>query len=239
MLRSALVEHDVLLSAHLFELLLLLVHLLLLGFHHFALRFLPRSVFAHEAQTAVHLGEALRREDEHEAVLHGVLSRYVAHRLHVLRLALLQLLLQCGELGVEQSDVAVEVRDVALYAVDVLLVTVDFAVEYKQVVEALLHVGSVGAQSRLLLLYLLLYARTLALQSAYLGCRVLCVVLLCCAPLLALRSCGLLLRSGLLFCSGCCLALRGVFLRSGGALLLLCVGTGSHVGRGCDEECGD
>lgn len=81
---------------------------------------------------------------------------------------------------------------VALYAVDVLLVAVYLAVEDEQVVEALLYVGFVGAQSRLLFLYLFLNARALALQSANLGCRILCVVLLCaslllCSGFLALR----------------------------------------------------
>lgn len=74
MLLSALVEHHVFLSTHLLQLLMLFVHLQLLRLHHLALSLLPRRVFAHEAQTAVHLGEALRREDEHQAVLHGVLS---------------------------------------------------------------------------------------------------------------------------------------------------------------------
>ena len=54
-------------------------------------------------------------------------------------------------------------RDVALYTVDVLLVAVYLAVEDEQVVEALLYVGFVGAQSRLLFPYLLLNARALAL----------------------------------------------------------------------------
>ena len=73
-LLSALVEHHVFLSAHLLQLLMLLVYLQLLRLHHLALSLLPRRVFAHESQTAVHLGETLRREDEHQAVLHGVLS---------------------------------------------------------------------------------------------------------------------------------------------------------------------
>ena len=101
-----------------------------------------------------------------------MLSVDVSHRLHILGLTLLQLLLQCRELCVEQSDIAVDVLYVLLYAVDVLLVLVYLAVDDEQIVETLLHIRLIGTQRCLLLLYLLLHGCALALQSAYLGCRV-------------------------------------------------------------------
>ena len=63
-----------------------------------------------------------------------MLSVDVSHRLHILSLTLLQLLLQCRELGVEQSDIAVDVMYILLNTVNVLLMLVYLAVDDEQVV---------------------------------------------------------------------------------------------------------
>lgn len=64
-----------------------------------------------------------------------MLSVDVSHRLHILSLTLLQLLLQCRKLGVEQSDIAVDMIYILLNTVNVLLMLVYLAVDDEQIVE--------------------------------------------------------------------------------------------------------
>ena len=154
----------------------------------------------------------------------------VTHRLHVPCLALLKLLLQRVELGIEDADVAVDVMNVFLNAVNVLLMTVNLAVYHHQIAETLLYVSLIGTQRSLLLLYLLLHGRALRLQSTNLLGAVLCLgrLLFPCIGLLLGRSLALLCRRSLSLlhclslCSlmGCGLLLRCLLCRRGLALLL-------------------
>ena len=107
-----------------------------------------------------------------------MLSVDVSHRLHILSLTLLQLLLQCSKLGVEQSDIAVDMIYILLNTVNILLMLVYLAVDDEQIVEPFLPVCLIGTQCRLLLLYLLLHGRAFRLQSANLGCRIIWTCLL-------------------------------------------------------------
>ena len=107
-----------------------------------------------------------------------MLSVDVSHRLHILGLVLLQLLLQCRKLSIEQSDIAIYMMYVLLNAVYILLMLVNLAVDDEQIVEPFFHVRLIGTQCRLLLLYLLLHGRAFRLQSANLGSRIIWTCLL-------------------------------------------------------------
>ena len=219
------------------------VHLRLLSLHHLALSLLPRGIFAYKAQTTIHLYEVLCGEDKHETVLQSVVAGKVTHRLHVPCLALLQLLLQRVELGIEDADVAVDVMNVFLNAVNVLLMTVNLAVYHHKIAETLLHVSLIGTQRSLLLLYLLLHGRALRLQSTNLLGAVLCLgrLLFPCIGLLLSRSLTLLCRRSLslLHSLSLCRLMGGLLLRCllrcrGLALLLIAGYVGG--GRSRDAE---
>ena len=118
MLLPALAEQGVLLPPYPLQLLVLGLYLALLGLDHLALRPLEGGVLTDETQSAVHLREVLRAENEHQLVLHGALAGEVAHRLYVLGLALLKLFFQHCELALQHAYVAVKVRNLALDGVD-------------------------------------------------------------------------------------------------------------------------
>ena len=164
MLLLTFIEEVILLTFDMLQLLVLVRHLRLLGFHCLSLCLLIVGILAHETQATVHLIKVLRREDEHQLILHRAVTRHVAHRLDVFVLTVLQLCLQRVELRVEDADVAVDMMDILLNAVDVLLVLVNIAIDHHQFIQFLADISLVLLQRFLLLTNLPLNIRALALQ---------------------------------------------------------------------------
>ena len=94
----SLAEQLAFVALHVLELRVLVIQLALLDFYLLALCTLIRGILAHKTHAAVSLRQALGAEDEHEAVLNGPVLGHIAHRLHILLLALIELLLQVAEL---------------------------------------------------------------------------------------------------------------------------------------------
>ncbi len=165
LLLFTLIKEVVLLASHILQLRVFLRHLVLFGPNRLTLRPLILGIFAHEAQTPIHLSKVLCGEDEHQSVLHRAMSSHVSHRLHISCLSVFQLQLQRGELRFQDADVAFDMLNVRLDVVDVLLPLVDLTIDGHQVLQTLGHILLVGLQRLLLFSDLLLNGRALVLQS--------------------------------------------------------------------------
>ena len=93
----------------------------------------------------------------------------IAHRLDVALLALVQLLLQVVELHTEALYRHVDGIDVTTNGIDGATLVCYLMIDDHEVLQTLLHVYLIGAQTVLLLLDLLLNLLTLVLQSLYRG----------------------------------------------------------------------
>ena len=124
-----LVEQTALVAAYLSQLGMLLVHLLLLGLELLALRPLVGSILPYKAETAVHLRQALGREDEHELVLYAAVACHVAHGADEAGTPFAQLRLKGGELSLQDADVRVQSLDVGGDVVYRPLVLTDFRIK--------------------------------------------------------------------------------------------------------------
>ena len=89
---------------------------------------------------------------------------HIAQRLHILRLLITKLFLQGSQLSLQQFDIPLNTGDVALDSLNRLLVLFYLTVDDIQVVQPVLHIGTVGLQQFLLFLDLLLDLCPLTLQ---------------------------------------------------------------------------
>ena len=99
-------------------------------------------------------------------MVYAMLLSHIAHRLDVVCFALVELLGEVVELGVEHTDIVVDALDVGIDGVDRLLTAIHVGTDALQVFQFLLHLSLVGTQSLLLLADILLYASLLVAQSA-------------------------------------------------------------------------
>ena len=119
---------------------MLLVHLLLLGLELFALCPLVGGILPYEAEAAVHLRQALGREDEHELVLYAAVACHVAHGADEAGTPFAQLRLKGGELSLQDADVRVQSLDVGGDVVDGLLVLSDLRIEADDLLQAVVDI---------------------------------------------------------------------------------------------------
>ena len=99
-------------------------------------------------------------------MVYAMLLSHVSHGFDVVCLALVKLLGEVVELGVEHTDIIVDALDVGIDGVDRLLTAVHVGTYALQVLEFLLHLCLVGTQSLFLLANILLDASLLVAQSA-------------------------------------------------------------------------
>ena len=85
------------------------VDLFFFGFDGIALGTLIGGVFAHEAQSAVHLRQVVGTEDEHQLALSRTVAMHIAHRLDVVLLALVELFLQLVKLCAQHFNLYVKI----------------------------------------------------------------------------------------------------------------------------------
>ena len=148
------------------QLLMLVVHLTLLRLHSLTLCLLIGRILADEGEATIHLRQVLGAEDEHQLILHRMMTTHIAHSTDILVLAILQLLLQGFELSLEDADVAIDVMDVLLDALNVFLSLVYLAIQNHEVFQTLLHVSLILSQRLFLFLDFLLDGGTLPLQAS-------------------------------------------------------------------------
>ena len=149
------------------EFYLLGIDLCLFHLHVLTLCTLIRGIFSHKTHAAEHLGETIGTEDEHQFALEGLVTMHITHRFHVFLLALIQLFLQNSQVSIEHLNLDIQRGKVFANGIYGTAFLGYLGIENHQVLKPFLDIKLIRTQLPLLLLDLLLYLLTLALQTLH------------------------------------------------------------------------
>ena len=149
------------------QLLELLVDLLLFLLYLLTLCTLETGIFAHKTHAPEHLHQVVGTENEHQLTLRRTVAVHISHRLHIIRLALVQLVLQLLQLRHQHLDFHIHMTDILTDGVYRAALAFNLVVEHHQVLQPTLDILFVVAQTGFLFLDFLLYLLALVLQGLH------------------------------------------------------------------------